>query len=440
MSHSAKKTTGNDEGPAPSLPPEATAAPKIPAYERLLNLEQSLDHLPIGVTVYDADFRLLTWNSTAVEILGAPPGLLRNNMPVTDLIAHLVTMGFYGVVNSTELVDQRRRQLSEGDLTRENQVNDGRILELRGSPTPAGGYVYISQDVTAQRRAETATKELAAIVASSESSILSLSTDGIIVSWNPGAEKLYGYTAEEAIGQPFRLLTGDSAQAENQDSVWQRALRGEQPAQTIGQRTHKDGHIFSLSLRMSPIFGDDGTVGGVSGVAHDITEQLRIERALAEQRDQLQLLNGQQNRLFSIIAHDLRTPFNSLLGFSEILNQNAATLNPAEISEYAKIMHGSALQANSLLETLLEWSRLQMGGLKSVPRPFDVMIAMEKAAEFNKAGAANKEITIDRPEQALSTALADPQMVDTVLRNFLANAIKFTKTGGADSMGRRNIR
>jgi signal transduction histidine kinase len=181
-------------------------------------------------------------------------------------------------------------------------------------------------------------------------------------------------------------------------------------------------------------------VGGVSGVAHDITEQLRIERALAEQRDQLQLLNGQQNRLFSIIAHDLRTPFNSLLGFSEILNQNAATLNPAEISEYAKIMHGSALQANSLLETLLEWSRLQMGGLKSVPRPFDVMIAMEKAAEFNKAGAANKEITIDRPEQALSTALADPQMVDTVLRNFLANAIKFTKTGGADSMGRCNIR
>jgi PAS domain S-box-containing protein len=355
-------------------------------------------------------------------------------MPVTDLIAHLFAMGFYGEGESDQLVAQRRRQLVEGDLTRESRLNDGRILELKGFHAPEGGYVYISQDVTAQRRAESATKELAAIVASSDSSILSLSTDGIIASWNPGAEKLYGYTAEEAVGQPFQLLTGDSVQSENQESILRRALRGEQPQQTIGQRTHKDGHTFSISLRMSPILGDDGSVVGVSGVAYDVTEQLRTERALAEQRDQLQLLNGQKNRLFSIIAHDLRTPFNSLLGFSEILSQNVETLSPAEISEYAAMMHDSALQANSLLEALLEWSRLQMGGLKNEPRPFDIIVAIKTALAFNGASATNKNITVECADRALLSVLADPQMVDTVLRNLIANAIKFTDMGGAISV------
>ena len=75
MNHSVKGTIDGVEGTAPP------ATPNIPAHERLMLLEQSLDHLPIGVTVYDAEFRLLTWNSTAEEILDTPPGLLRNDMP-----------------------------------------------------------------------------------------------------------------------------------------------------------------------------------------------------------------------------------------------------------------------------------------------------------------------------------------------------------------------
>ena len=98
MNHSVKGTIDGVEGTAPP------ATPNIPAHERLMLLEQSLDHLPIGVTVYDAEFRLLTWNSTAEEILDTPPGLLRNDMPVTDLIAHLFAMGFYGEGESDQLV------------------------------------------------------------------------------------------------------------------------------------------------------------------------------------------------------------------------------------------------------------------------------------------------------------------------------------------------
>lgn len=427
MSHSASGAIRNITG---DVAPVSGAQ----SNDRLITLEQSLDRLPIGITVYDGQFRLVTWNKAISEILRAPPGLFRVGLQARELVQYLADAGFYGAGENAQLIDQRLRQLAVGELTREHGLNDGRVISLRGFCPPEGGYVYVTQDVTEQRQAETATKELAAIVSSSEASILSLSPDGIITSWNAGAQQLYGYTADEAVGQRFDFLTGDQAQAESQHATWQKVVRGERIKQRVAHRTHKDGHTFSISLSLSPMFGDDGTVVGVSGIAYDITESLHSEQALAEQRDELERLNGQKNRLFSIIAHDLRTPFNSLLGFSEILSEHAATLAPEEISDYAATMHESARQANALLETLLDWSRLQMGGLQSEPRPFDVTSAIDKALAFNAAGAANKNIKTARLESPLLTALADPQMVETVLRNLIGNAIKFTEKGGTVSL------
>ncbi|MDA1098615.1 MAG: PAS-domain containing protein [Proteobacteria bacterium] len=400
------------------------------AFNPPVTLEQSLDYLPMGVMVFDEDFRLTAWNKTGVEILQIPPGMLQAGMPISGLIRHLAANGFYGEGEVEALTNQRLGQVAAGDMAVEHALHDGRILEIKGFRHPNGGCISITRDITAQRQAERATKELAAIVSSSEASILSLSPKGIITSWNAGAEQLYGYAAEEAVGQPFQLLSGNPAQAENQETLWRKVLGGERVLQQVAQRTHKDGHTISITLSMSPMFDDNGAITGVSGVACDIGQHMRAERDLAKQRDELERLDGQKNRLFSIIAHDLRTPFNSLLGFSEILSDHAATLRPEEIAEYAGMMHESARQANGLLETLLAWSRLQMGGLQSEPRPFDVASAIDKALAFNATGAANKQITAERRESALLTALADPQMVETVLRNLVANAIKFTKKGG----------
>ncbi|NQV60544.1 MAG: PAS-domain containing protein [Alphaproteobacteria bacterium] len=423
MSHFESGTAGSV---ARSIIPGAN----LQAFNRVISLEQSLDHLPIGITVYDENFRLTAWNKTVIEILRMPPELLRDGMPISEIIRHLAAAGFYGNGEVEPLTNHRLRQMTEGDLTFEHRLNDGRVLENRGFRDPGGGYIYIIQDVTAQRQAESATKELAAIVSSSEAAILSLSPEGNFISWNAGAERLYGYSAKEAIGQSFRLLRRDAAQDDEQQSIWRRVLQGEQVLQAIVQRRHKDGHTFSVSLSMSPIFADDGTIVGASGIAYDVTERLQAVQDLAKQRDELERLNGQKNRLFSIIAHDLRTPFNSLLGFSEILSDNAATLEPKEISEYAGMMHESARQANGLLETLLEWSRLQMGGLQSEPRPFDVAGAIDKALAFNATSAANKNIMTERLASPLLTALADPRMVETVLRNLIGNAIKFTERDG----------
>jgi PAS domain S-box-containing protein len=351
-----------------------------------------------------------------------------------ELVEHLARQGYYGPGDPQHLAEERLANAALDELARESSLNDGRIIETRAFGLPDGGYIFINTDVTAQRQAERATNELAAIVSSSDASILRLSPDGIITAWNDGAARLYGYSAEEAVGQPFGLLAGAGVQTAEQAVVWQRVSSGEQVSQITGERTHKDGHSFSITLSMSPIFDDDGVVVGISGVAHDITDRLAAEKALAEQRDELAQLNGQQNRLFSIIAHDLRTPFNSLLGFSEILSEHAATLSPKEISDYAQTMYDAAQQANALLENLLEWSRLRMGGLHCVPRPFDVAPAIEKALVFSAPNGDAKGVAVSylhHLQGSLLTALADPDMVETILRNLIGNAVKFTQAGGS---------
>ena len=95
------------------------------------------------------------------------------------------------------------------------------------------------------------------------------------------------------------------------------------------------------------------------------------------------------------------------------------------------MMHQSARQAHALLENLLDWSRLQMGGLTSEPRPFDIAGAVKRALEFNTAGATGKNVAMVHHQGPLLTALADPNMVETILRNLIGNAVKFTEQGGA---------
>ncbi|GEM_PF-2123013 len=206
MDHSVNEIIGNAGG-------MRAFVQDVTSSERLTTLEQSLGHLSIGIAIYDDQFRLITWNEMPVDILRAPPGLFRKGMNPKELMPYLASIGFYDGANARS-IEEWRQEMDGGELSREHGVNDGRILELRGSRTPDGGYVYITRDVSAQRQAKSVTRELAAIVESSEAAILSLSPAGVRTSWNGGAVNLYGYSVEESIGQRTRLLTGDTAQAE----------------------------------------------------------------------------------------------------------------------------------------------------------------------------------------------------------------------------------
>ncbi|MBL4614651.1 MAG: HAMP domain-containing histidine kinase [Magnetovibrio sp.] len=151
-------------------------------------------------------------------------------------------------------------------------------------------------------------------------------------------------------------------------------------------------------------------------------------------KEELEKLNQEKNKFFSIIAHDLRSPFTSLLGFTALLEQRADKLSPEKVKDYAQTIDASATRVFKLLENLLEWSRLQMDRVSVEPVSFKVSDITLNTIDLLGPVAADKDIKLIETDSA-PHAFADPQMIDAVIRNLVNNAIKFTPPGGTITIG-----
>lgn len=176
---------------------------------------------------------------------------------------------------------------------------------------------------------------------------------------------------------------------------------------------------YSFSMQAIPEYGSDSNGGTFLVICYDITELKLNERRLQD-------LNATKDKFFSIIAHDLRNPFTSLIAFSELIYKNVNKLSTEKIESLAIRMNDSSKQAFALLENLLNWSRVQTGALVPDPR----VVEIERLLSENQAQAASlalaKGITIQIDSICIGRIFADKQMIDTVLRNLIANAIKFS--------------
>jgi PAS domain S-box-containing protein len=151
---------------------------------------------------------------------------------------------------------------------------------------------------------------------------------------------------------------------------------------------------------------------------------------LKENNQQLTLLNATKDRFFSIIAHDLRNPFNVIMGFSEILLKKINKLNPEKIQKYHKMIFTSSVNVNSLLENLLQWSRSQTDRIYYEPAMYNLFAITEETIKLLKTDAEQKNITIQQLIDPNIMVHVDENMIKTVFRNLISNAIKFTNENG----------
>src|SRR5690606_4400084 len=197
-------------------------------------------------------------------------------------------------------------------------VTMGRLLELyafRMTDASHRRVGVIFKDVTASREAERSRAHLSAIVQSSDDAIISKNMDGIIQSWNAGAERLFGYTADEAVGQPVTILIPEHLLNE-EPLVLARIRRGEPVEHYDTVRRHKDGTLIHVSLSVSPILDPKGHVVGASKIARDITERRKAEERLAE-------ADRRQTEFLAMLAHELRNRVAPILGSLAILRRTA---------------------------------------------------------------------------------------------------------------------
>jgi len=167
----------------------------------------------------------------------------------------------------------------------------------------------------------------------------------------------------------------------------------------------------------------------------DITERKKAEKDLLESKARLSEAIDTKDRFFSIIGHDLKSPFNSIVGFSEILLEQINNKDYNGIEKYARIIHESSNRAMNLLTNLLEWSQTQTGKIKFKPEALELVTKINDVVELLNDSAKQKSIVISKKLPHDIRIVADEAMVQTILRNLISNAIKFTRHGGEITIG-----
>jgi PAS domain S-box-containing protein len=192
----------------------------------------------------------------------------------------------------------------------------------------------------------------------------------------------------------------------------------------------KNGETFPIIMHAALII-ENGSKKGLRGIGVDITERKQIEEEIRLKNEQLQKLNAEKDKFFSILAHDLRGPFTNFLGFTQLMTDGLNSMTYPEIEKIAESMRTSANNLYTLLENLLEWSEMQRGRIDFNPVKFNLLKEITACLELITSPARKKRITIDIGVPEKLEITADLQMFDTVIRNFVSNAIKFTPQGGS---------
>jgi PAS domain S-box-containing protein len=275
------------------------------------------------------------------------------------------------------------------------------------------------------------TSLLAAIVDSSDDAIVSKTLDGIITSWNRGAEKIFGYSAEEAIGQHITLIIPTARHGEEND-VLARIRRGEKLDHFETVRRAKDGRAVHISLTVSPVRDANGRIIGASKVARDITERKHAEEErerLASQERAARRSAEEANRLkddfLATVSHELRNPLNSIVGWAGLLS--SGKLNEQTSTRAIDAIMRAAQALDQIISDLLDVSRIISGRLRLDIRPMQLIEVLESAIETLRPAIDAKQIRLQPLlDPAASPMAGDPDRLRQVFWNLLSNAVKFT--------------
>jgi PAS domain S-box-containing protein len=397
--------------------------------------------LPAALYTCDRDGRITLYNQAAVALWGREPEIGKDlwcgswkiyrpdgaPLPL-DECPMAVTLREGQAVRGEEIIIERP------DGTRRHILpHPEPIKNERGEMV---GAINMLLDITERMEAEKAIANLAAIVTSSDDAIVGKNLQGIVTTWNRAAERLFGYTADEMIGQSITRLIPPDRQNE-EPAILERLARGEPIHHYETIRRRKDGTDLHISLSVSPVIDFHGRIIGASKIARDITEQKRVQEALRERDRELTAVNealtkqtaaladsNKELESFSYsVSHDLRAPLRTIDAFSRIvMEEHGAQLDP-EAQRCLNIVRKAAGQAGELIDDLLELSRLGRQSMQIRAVPMDELVR-ETADDL---GSMQQSRPIDLLLGELPPCHGDRRLLKLVWTNLLGNAFKYTQ-------------
>lgn len=292
-------------------------------------------------------------------------------------------------------------------------------------------HIIVSlRDMSERKRAEQERSLLAAIVDSSGDAIYSESPDLAITSWNPAAEKLYGYSSADIIGRNAALLVPLERRAELVENA--RKVQATGKAHIFeSKRVRRDGTVIDVTIAQSPVRNAAGVVTGISVMAHDISDRKRLEGELARASDAALESTRMKSAFLANMSHEIRTPLNSIIGLTGLLLDTSLS---SEQHELVRDVRASGDALLSLINDILDFSKMAAGKLLLEEFDFDLATAVEETVELMAEQARQKglELTCVIDPEVPRLLRGDPGRLRQILLNLLSNAVKFTKHGEVD--------
>jgi PAS domain S-box-containing protein len=327
-----------------------------------------------------------------------------------DVLTHGHTIENYSVTHHFERVGRRTVLLN------------GR--RLRNPKTMAERVVLAIEDVSAGNRLRDERDMLAAIVASTDDAIVSKDLNGIITSWNAGAERLFGYSAQEAVGQPIAELLVPPDRIHEETDILERIRRGDVIDHFDTVRRRKDGTSVDISVTTSPIRNREGQIVGASKIARDVTEA----RRLAEESRQA---DRRKDEFLAMLGHELRNPLAPILTALELMKLRGVDMFTRERS----VIERQVRHVARLVDDMLDLARITRGKVSLEKQPVEVAVVVAKAIEIAEPLIAERghRLHVAVPEAGLVVD-ADQVRLSQVFANLLTNAARYTEPGGEISV------
>ncbi len=295
------------------------------------------------------------------------------------------------------------------------------------------------QDISERKKAEEKlTSEYAfrkSIELSLSSGIAVVNKEGQQIYVNPAFCRMVGWSEDELLWKTAPYVYWPPESLEDISNAFQLTINNMAPMGGFELVfVNKDNVRFPVQVNISPLIEGDQTVGWLANV-QDITERKQAEDEIKQRNLELAELNASKDKFFSIIAHDLRSPFNGFLGLTKLMAEETYDFTLKELKEISQKMQNSANNLYKLLENLLEWSKIQRNLTEFKPQVCQLDDIIKQNIEIEKEFAQQKNIKINFNITSSFKIYIDIPMIDTVLRNLITNAIKFTRRGGTIDIG-----
>jgi PAS domain S-box-containing protein len=323
------------------------------------------------------------------------------------------------------------------------QQDDQRLkyLEARYLPFGKNEVLVLISDITTQKQTEErlriSNESFQNVFNLMPEAVFVLDETGVILQANRSAETRFQLTNEKLAGKTLENFSGMANNFEEINRIIRHVAETGEESGFDFRRTGKDGREVFEEIRINKagFFGQSVLIA----VAHDWTEKHLAEENLKLRNQELLTLNAEKDKFFSIIAHDLRSPFNSFLGLTQLMAEDLDNMSFSEIKTIVVSMGKSADSLYGLLENLLEWSRFQRGMISFSPKEFRLENKAKETLRSMVDSANRKgiELNIAIPEHVFIRA--DEYMLGSVLRNLTSNAIKFTSKGGKITLSAKPI-